>query len=99
MELTRVILGPVVTEKSERSKTDRVYTLRVAPAATKVDVAQALSRHFGVEVASVRMVNIRGKVRELGAGRITTRRHASRRAIVTLGAKSKSLDLATFQTK
>jgi ribosomal protein L23 len=99
MDLNHVILGPVQTEKSERQKAARIVTIRVAPAATKVDVQAALKRFFGVAVASIRMQWIRPKVRELGAGRISTRRHAWKKATLTLDPKSPMLDLAEFQSQ
>lgn len=100
MELTHVILGPVVTEKAERLKAEgRSHTLRVAPDATKVEVQNALERHYGVEVQSVRIMHIRPKTRLFGKGQTMEKRHASKRAIVTLAKKSKTLDLSAFQTR
>ena len=98
MELSQVILGQIVTEKSERLKaTDRTYTLRVAPSATKIEVARALEKFFDVDVTSVRMQWLRPKARYVSASRILTKRHRSKRAIVTLDEKSKTLDLSTFK--
>lgn len=98
MELTRVILGPVLTEKAERQKAVRTYTIRVAPQATKVDVQRALEKYFNVEVTSIRSQRVRGKTREIGMGKIMHKRPNSKRMIVTLHPKSKPLDLAQFQT-
>ena len=98
MELSRIIMGQVVTEKAERQKaTTRTYTLRVDPSSTKVDVARALETFFGVQVQGVRMVWIGPKTRSLGGSRVLTKRHRSKRAIVTLMPKSKTLDLSTFK--
>ena len=51
MDLTRVIIGPITTEKSERlkAKDNRVVTLRVSPDATKIDVKSALKRFYDVD--------------------------------------------------
>jgi ribosomal protein L23 len=98
MELSRIIMGQIVTEKSERQKaSDRSYTLRVHPDATKVDVTNALEKHFDVTVQSVRMHWLRVKARALGGSRILTKRHRSKRAFVTLAPKSKALDLTAFK--
>src|SRR5687767_4994418 len=98
MELTRIIKGQIVTEKAERLKaTSRTYTLQVDPAATKVDVARALETYFDVKVQGVRMLLVRVKARALGGSRVLTKRHRSKRAIVTLMPKSKALDLSTFK--
>lgn len=98
MDLNRIIKGQIVTEKAERQKaTARTYTLHVDPAATKVDVARALETYFDVKVQSVRMLLVRVKARALGGNRVLTKRHRSKRAIVTLDKKSKALDLSTFK--
>lgn len=97
MELSRVILGPVVTEKTERLKSDRNHTLRVDPAATKVDVQNALSQYYGVEVASVRVMRVGGKSRMVGPYRSFTKRHPYKKVVVTLDKKSKALDLTQFK--
>lgn len=98
MELSRIIMGQIVTEKAERQKaTVRTYTLRVDPAATKIDVSRALEKYFGVNVQSVRVHWLRPKARFVTGSRILTKRHRSKRAIVTLTPKSKVLDLATFK--
>ncbi len=98
MDLTRIILGPITTEKSERSKEARTYTLRVAPGATKVDVKNALKRFYDVDVASVRVMRVGPKSRMLGNGKTLTKRKAMKKMLVTLAAKSKALDLIQFKT-
>jgi len=97
MDLSRVIVGGFVTEKAERLKGERTYTLRVDPAASKVDVFKALKEYFDVEVTSIRVMHVRQKSRALGAGRSFTKRHAGKKALVTLSSKSKALDLAQFK--
>lgn len=100
MELTKVILGPVVTEKSERLKssgTRHVYTMRVHPDATKIDVKNAIARYYDTKVESVRMIKVWPKTRTLQTGGIMEKRHASKKALVTLAPKSKPFDLASFE--
>lgn len=97
MELTRVILGPLVTEKSEILKAmDKTYALKVAPAATKVDVKNALRTYFGVDVSSVRVLRVGTKVRAVGV-RSITKRKPYKKVFVTLTKDSKNLDLAQFK--
>jgi large subunit ribosomal protein L23 len=101
MDLSRVIIGPVVTEKSERLKAGEdvhTYTLRIAPTATKIDVKNALKAFYDVEVTAVRIVRTQPKTRLLPMGGTMEKRHAFKKALVTLGKKSKPLDLAAFQT-
>ena len=96
MDLSRIIVGPIVTEKAERLKADRTYTLKVAPSATKIDVQNALKRFFEVDVESVRMMRVRGKSRQVSAYQKFTKRNPHKKAVVTLSKKSKALDLAQF---
>ena len=97
MDLSRVILGSVITEKAERLKVGRSYTLMVHPDATKIDVMNALRTFFNVEPTSVRVMLTRGKSRMIGGGRSFTKRHPGKKAVVTLNEKSKGLDLAQFK--
>ncbi len=101
MDLTSVIVGPVVTEKAERLKAQprHTYTLIVSPRANKVAVKNALRRFYGVEVESVRILKVQPKTRQLGGGTVMEKRHSAKKAIVTLTPSSKALDLAAFQAK
>ena len=100
MDLTRVILGPIVTEKAERLKTGkhRTYTMRVANAATKIEIKKALKEHYDLEAVSVRVMHVRPKTRNIGRGKDMEKRHAYKKALVTAAPKSKPLDLASFKT-
>lgn len=99
MDLSRVILGPVETEKAERLKgVSRTYTLRVAPGSTKVDVIAALAKYYDVEATSVRVMRMPSKVRLVGRGRTLTKRKAFKKVMVTLSTKSKPLDIANFKS-
>jgi len=97
MDPTRVILGPVTTEKSERLKAQRTYTLRVNADATKVDIAIVLQRFFGVEVQQVRIQNVKPKWKTGRRGIVIRKRDPWKKALVTLTAKSRALDLANFK--
>lgn len=95
MHHTTVIMGPVVTEKAEAGKaTARTYSLMVRKEATKIDVKNALRMIYGVDVSSIRSMNVRGKSRKVGQSRIFTKRSAFKKMLVTLSKKSPSLDLA-----
>lgn len=98
MNLEHIILGPIISEKAERFRTsNRTYTLRVAPGATKVDVRRALERFYDVEISSIRMMRVGRKVRAFGKGGLLEKRHRVKKALITLTPKSKVLDLAAFQ--
>lgn len=98
MDLTHVILGPIMTEKAERLKAAaRTHMIRVAPQSTKIEVTQALERFYDVTVDSVRVQNVGGKSRELKPGTRMEKRHPYKKAIVTLTADSRQLDLSSFR--
>jgi len=64
---TKIILGVVVTEKSERLKADEgSYTLRVSRNANKHQIRQAVEQMFKVHVTEVRVMNFSGKKRRMG---------------------------------
>ena len=66
------------------------YTFKVATSATKVDIARAAEELFGVKVAKVNTISVRGRYRRQGMhGGYTA---ASKKAIVTLKADSKGID-------
>ncbi|MGH7904003.1 MAG: uL23 family ribosomal protein [Candidatus Dormibacteraceae bacterium] len=62
----QVVLGPVISERSYALYQDGRYTFRVAPAASKPEIARALEEHYkdqGIKVVSVHTLNVRGKIR------------------------------------
>lgn len=97
MDLASVIVGSVLTEKSERLKAARTHTLRIAQGATKVQVRQALKKLYDVDVERVRVLLVRPKRRLLGSGRVMEKRHRWKKALVTLREGSKALDLTSVR--
>lgn len=85
-----VLLGPVVTEKSNflaegEFKSGRSVMFKVASWATKQDVERAVKKIFEVDVVGVRMLNRRGKKgRAIKRGKYA-HHCGSRRAYVRLG--------------
>ena len=89
--LMKVILAPVVSEKSNLLAEKRnQMTFKVLPNATKAEIKAAVELLFGVQVASVTTVAIRGKVKRFG--RSLGRRSGVKKAYVSLVAGQK-LDL------
>jgi len=67
MEPNKVVLGVVITEKSEQMKEQgNCYTLRVHPAANKYQIRTAVELLFNVHVTDVRVLNFKGKKRRMG---------------------------------
>ena len=86
-----VILKPVISEKSygllEKSK----YTFVVAPDANKTEIKIAVQKIFGVQVVSVNTLNRPGKRKRTRCG--YGKRKDTKRAIVTLSAESKPIEI------
>lgn len=83
VEPRKVIVTVVVTEKSERLKTESgTYTFRVATGANKVEIRQAVEKLFKVHVTAVHTINYEGKLRRMG--RFAGRRPDWKKAMVTL---------------
>ena len=93
-------MGQIVTEKAEILKGRRTYTLRVDPRATKIDVKKALKQFYDVDVTSVRVIRTRPKTRAVQSLRSDMeKRHRMKKALVTITAKSKVLDITSFKTR
>ena len=65
--LLKVLLGPIVSEKAAFvADMYGQYAFRVAPDATKREIARAVEMLFEVEVSRVRVLNVKGKKKRLG---------------------------------
>jgi large subunit ribosomal protein L23 len=81
--LMKVLLGPVVSEKSSRAAdASRQFAFRVMPDATKREIGRAVELMFEVQVEGVQVVNVKGKRKRFG-GRLG-RRPGWRKAYVRL---------------
>ena len=85
-----IVLAPVITENSMAGIADKKYTFKVATNATKVEIAQAVEELFGVKVAKVNTISVRGRYRRQGMHAGYTA--ASKKAIVTLKPDSKEIE-------
>ena len=77
-----IVLAPVITEASMAGIQMKKYTFKVAKEATKIDIARAVEELFGVKVAKVNTMNVRGRYRRQGAHAGYTA--SGKKAIVTL---------------
>lgn len=82
-DLSRVIQRPLITERGTvlRDLANQ-YFFQVDPAANKHEIKQAVELYFGVKVASVRTMNMRGKIKRMG--RFQGKRADWKKAVVTL---------------
>ena len=97
MQLTNVLIAPVVTEKSSTAQSAGKYTFRVHPDSTKVEISKAVNAAYGVDVSSVNIIPVLKKIRLVGRGKKITKRSASKKAIVTVKAKQ-SIDFNKVKT-
>jgi large subunit ribosomal protein L23 len=88
-----IILSPVVSEKSYGLLESGRYTFLVHPDANKTQVKIAIERIFAVKVVSVNTINRQGKRKRTRAG--FGQRKSTKRAIVTLSADSKPIEIFT----
>ncbi|NLW70202.1 MAG: 50S ribosomal protein L23 [Eubacteriaceae bacterium] len=84
-----IIIQPVVTERSMDAAAYKKYTFRVAPGSNKYQIKDAVEKIFGVKVAMVNTMHVRGKLRRQGANQGRT--PAWKKAIVTLTPDSKEI--------
>ena len=65
--LLQVILAPVVSEKATMiADKQQQVTLRVASSATKPEIKAAVELLFKVQVADVKVLNVKGKAKRFG---------------------------------
>ena len=83
--LMKVLLAPQISEKATyvAEKNEQVI-FRVAPDATKPEIKAAVEMMFKVNVDSVQVANVKGKVKR--AGRFVGRRNNWKKAYVCLAA-------------
>ena len=82
-EPRRVVVRPLMTEKSMRLKDERnTVTFQVVPDANKVEIRQAVEAIFNVKVSAVRTSTMEGKLKRMG--RHQGRRPSWKKAVVTL---------------
>ena len=85
-----IIVKPIISEASMTAAQNKKYTFKVMSDATKAEIAAAVEKLFGVEVAKVNTMNVRGHKRRMGRYEGTTA--AWKKAVVTLSEKSKTID-------
>ena len=87
-----IIIRPIITERSMNSVADKKYVFEVAPTAGKIEIKKAIEEIFGVKVAKVNTMNVSGKAKRLGAGRLG-RTKDWKKAIVQLTEDSKTIEI------
>lgn len=91
----RIILGPVISERSYALSQIGKYTFKVASNASKPEIARALEEHYEnrkLKVAAVNTVSVRGKFKRLGGRGALGRTGDWKKAIVTLAPGQQPLE-------
>ncbi|ANZ37588.1 MULTISPECIES: 50S ribosomal protein L23 [Lentzea] len=86
-----ILLAPVISEKSYGLLEENKYTFLVAPGSNKTQIKIAVEKVFGVKVVSVNTINRQGKRKRTRTG--FGKRKDTKRAIVTLSADSKAIEI------
>ena len=89
--ITDVLKKPVLTEKSLTLLDENKYTFDVDVNANKIEIKNAVEKMFNVKVESVNVMNVRPKTKRVG--RYTGFTSKTKKAIITLTADSKAIEL------
>ncbi len=63
MELSDVLIAPILSEKSHIGSSEGIYIFKVNPRATKTEIKQAIEKFFSVDVVNVNTANVKGKLK------------------------------------
>lgn len=93
MEAQKIIIKPLLTEKSYAGIQDKVYTFVVAKNAGKIEIKKAIEELFNVQVEKVNTVMVKGhkKSQNTKAGRTVGKTSDYKKAIVVLKKDSKTI--------
>lgn len=85
-----VIIKPIITERSMEGIASKKYTFRVDIDSNKIEIAKACEELFGVKVAKVNTMIVKGHLKRQGR----TQGYTSdwKKAIVTLKEDSKAIE-------
>ena len=85
-----IILAPVITEKAVSVLPEKKYTFRVKKDANKIAIKYAVEEIFGVKVAKVNTISMKGHLRRMGRNEGYT--SDWKKAVVTLTEDSKTIE-------
>ena len=90
MNARDIIVKPIITEESMAAMAEKKYTFKVCKEANKIEIAKACEEVFGVKVAKVNTISVRGRFRRMG--RNEGYKPNWKKAIVTLTEDSKTIE-------
>ena len=85
-----IIIKPIITEKSMSGNAIKMYTFKVNKNSNKIEIKKAVEELFGVKVAKVNTLNVKGHLKRQGR----TQGYTSewKKAYVTLTKDSKAIE-------
>lgn len=86
-----IVLAPVISEKSYGLLEEGTYTFLVRPDSNKTQIKIAVEQIFGVKVTGVNTANRQGKRKRTRFG--YGQRKSTKRALVTISADSKPIEI------
>ena len=93
IKLASILSAPIVSEKSANvADSSNQFVFKVAKTATKLQIKNAVELMFEVKVESVRVLNVKGKIKRFG--RTLGKRSDWKKAYVKLQS-GHSIELAT----
>ncbi len=90
-KLYKIILSPIVSEKTSIASANNQYTFKVAKESTKQDIKRSIELLFGVDVKAIQTMNVKGKQKVFS--RKIGRRANWKKAIIKI-AQGQMIDLA-----
>ena len=90
-----ILKRPIITEKSMKLAQSSLYTFEVGKEVTKPMVAKEVTKRFNVKVLGVKMVNVKGKLKQQKKVRKVYRLSGFNKALVQI---AKGQNIAIFET-
>lgn len=90
-----VLKRPIITEKSMKLAQNGLYTFEVLKEATKLLIAKIVAEKFNVKVLSVKVINVKGRVKSQKKVRKLFQGKGIKKALVQVGKGQK---IAIFET-
>lgn len=94
----KIILGPIVTEKSIQGQSKGIYSFWVKLSANKNQIAQAIEAVFSLKPKSIRTTKQLGKTKTDWKKRLPVQKPNRKKAIVVFG-KDQKLDILHLNQK
>ena len=103
MDINKIIIGPLLTEKGATlTESLNKYLFKVEKASNKIEIKKAVEGKFNAKVKKVSIINVKGKMKSMSVKssgrtiRTQGKKSSWKKAIVTL-AKDSSIDLTSME--